>query len=292
MFYRLDTCNLEELPKCDLYIDEKCTRRPAYVMRGKPVTREQAFDIISHESNPNLEGGDINISPIASNHYIRLHRSEGYDWIQSWLDFEGRVGSNSFTYKYPLEEELLEDNLNYAARYPFLDSVIIYSSINEVNWDVWNYHDGCIMPFCCNTIEDILNNFVYAVWVHDGGAEIVSKSKASDLVYKYNALYENDKVFNRDDWDKYVEHFLTEESLIALNKVWKLPISRFSSLIDILRKRLTVDEEYEYYKKVFCNSQNNVCKLRIKIINTIQNSVKNGTFKELDLKPYWDEFLV
>ena len=87
--------------------------------------------------------------------------------------------------------KLLCDNIEYAARYPYLEYVIIYSEIDEVDWDVWKHHDGCIAPFCETTIERILEMFEYTVWVHDGGAEVVDKEKAFKLYNGYNALYED-----------------------------------------------------------------------------------------------------
>lgn len=298
--------NKESCEKNPKILDEDIyhgfARRPAYILRGKKVTPEQAFDIIATESVPvdffdNMYQ-DTEVSkrePISSNHNVRLYHEQGRDWISSWIDPEGNVGESHWTYKYPFPYEFLGDNIEYAARYPYLEYVIIYSELNEVDWDVWKHHGRCIAPFCETTIEQIMENFSYAVWVHDGGAEVVREKKARELYDVYNACYEDEKIFSRDDWDNYVHHFIDEEYLKRLNQVWHLKEDEFEKLMKILRERRSVEEEWGFYKEVFCDRnwdrKEDLFDLRKKLIDDIADAVRNGTFLELDLTPYWKKFM-
>lgn len=286
--------------KEDLY--QGAAKRPAYILRGKKVTPEQAFEIIAAESAPVDFFGDMyqkhkkpEKERIFSNHDVKLYREQEFDWIRSWIDPDGNIGESSWTDKFPWCCEFLVDNLEYAARYPYLEYVIIYSELNEVDWDVWEHHDGCIAPFCVTTIEQVMKNFSYAVWVHDGGAEVVREKRARELYDAYNACYEDEKIFARNDWDRYVHHFIDEEYLKRLNEVWHLKKEKFDGLMKILRERKSVEEEWKHYKEVFCDRQNDSKKdlyvLRTKLIDAIADAVRKGTFSELDLAPYWKKFM-
>ena len=310
MFYTLDLYEKNGIREEDIY--RGFARRPAFILRGSRVTQEQAFEIISHEGAGFMEPQNPDIRCIASNHEIRLHREPGFSWIRTWIDTKGNIGGNSFTYKYPDEEELLLDNLAYAGRYPYLAYVIIYSTLNEVDWDVYAHHDGCIAPFCDITIGQIMEAFSYAVWVHDGGAEVVDKKRAKELYDRYNAEYEDEKLFCRDDWDCYVEHLMDEAYLKRLNEVWQLREEEFERLLKICRERRSVREETEDYRESYCGNYMNrlkrqtadtaeekkqreridrICSLRREVIDAIEKAVRDGTFTKLDLAPYWERFM-
>ena len=90
-------------------------RRPYYRMRGVPVTREQAFDIIrrtdrffdyvSAVCNHKDYIGCMNFDNwlIQKNHY-----PTGYGWIHA----DGTIGTNATTQKYPTVREFIEDGIN------------------------------------------------------------------------------------------------------------------------------------------------------------------------------------
>lgn len=112
-----------------------CTRRPYYRMRGKNVTREQAFDIIKRTDNFfgwELEDishcedfvGSLNFDNwlINKNHY-----PEGYGWIH----VDGTVGCNAITQKYPEIEEFVVEWLDNLMAFPYLDLVIAVTDANE-----------------------------------------------------------------------------------------------------------------------------------------------------------------
>ena len=202
-------------------------RRPYYQVRGKRVTKEQAFDIIVHESKEvSFKCREVkNNNPAMTNTYVRLHKVRGYSWIQSFIDPDGGVGLNGITYKYPEKYEFIEEHMLLASRYPYLEYVAIYTDYNEISYEEWDvFHLGnCGSPILFTTrYETFEKGFKYAIWVHDGGVEVVDKKRAFQLRNQYQAEYPCEEMFNRDDWNSYVKPFLSEEYLGHLCDAWEL----------------------------------------------------------------------
>ena len=90
----------------DSFVDME--KHPYFRMRGKRVTKEQAFDIISRESvdkrNQFIKRAEniIEESPALQFTEIKLHHTSRFDWIRSWIDPDGAVGeTNYYAWKYP-----------------------------------------------------------------------------------------------------------------------------------------------------------------------------------------------
>lgn len=218
---------LEEFKEIEKDAYDGWQRRPYYQMRGRRVTKEQAFDIIVHESKEvSFKYREVkNNNPAMMNTYVRLHKLRCYSWIQSFIDPEGGVGLNGFTYKYPEKYEFIEEHMLLASRYPYLEYVVIYTYYNEMSGEEYDvfFDFDCSWPILFTTrYEAVEKGFEYAIWVHDGGVEVVDKEKAFHLRNQYQAEYPCEEMFNRDDWNHYVKPYLSEEYLGRLCDAWEL----------------------------------------------------------------------
>ena len=109
-------------------------RRPYYRMRGVPVTREQAFELIRRTDNFFREIDSITKREeftdcinfdnwlIEKNHY-----PQGYGWIH----VDGTVGTNGITQKYPTVDEFVVEWYQKLLAFPYLDLIIAVTAWNE-----------------------------------------------------------------------------------------------------------------------------------------------------------------
>lgn len=177
------------------------TRRPYFRMRGKPVTQEQAFEIIRR-----TEGilGDIDRIRHSGEYFrcCNFHNSL-IDPPQSlatggWAHPDGMIGYNYFTDKYPDMKCLLEEWCGYLTAFPYLDFVIALTHWNEIPPEIWEMSlDGATeeendtWPSGFFEIEEYDQKFLDAVemglYVHDKQIEVLSRE---DIIAKYTE-YEN-----------------------------------------------------------------------------------------------------
>ena len=106
-------------------------RRPYYRMRGRSVTKEQAFDIIRRtdeyfncytdigEHRDYISNWNFSNWLIDKNHF-----PEGYGWIH----VDGTVGSDGITMKYPTEEEFVIEWFEKLRAFPYLDLISVCST--------------------------------------------------------------------------------------------------------------------------------------------------------------------
>lgn len=114
-------------------------RRPYNRMRGKPVTREQAFDIIRTDNffaeiDEIHHSGDFVSSVNFDNWLIhKNHYPQGYGRIHA----DGTVGTNSITQKYPELYEFIGEWFEKLMKFPYLDLVIAVTCWNELPNVLW-----------------------------------------------------------------------------------------------------------------------------------------------------------
>ena len=306
---RVDLEELSDIPGFE-WIDEDSfvtmERNPYFRMRGKRVTKEQAFDIISRESenkrNHLIKRTEkiVEESPALQFGEIRLHYASGLGWIQSWIDPDGAVGETNYcAWKYPDGLRLIEEHMLNAKRYPYLKYVIVYNihdaRMREDLYDV----DGIF-----HDIDDSIfwGGFEYALWVHDGGVERVDRDKAKELYEEYQSEYPCEEMFMRDDWNKYIKPYLDEEYVLRLSKAWKqLEEERAEMLSLNIYNRKTVEENFkDYYEKLlrhkkflemdyskgFCEKVSRILLAAAKEVERFSyGEIKQG---ELDMQFYWD----
>lgn len=156
-------------------------RRPYYRMRGVPVTREQAFDIIrrtdrffdygSAVCNHKDYIGCMNFDNwlIQKNHY-----PTGYGWIHA----DGTIGTNATTQKYPTVREFIEEWYKLLYAFPYLDLIIAVTWWNEGPWG-----DETVSE------EEFCKEVAVGIYVHDRKLEILNPSDAIAKYKEYNKRY-------------------------------------------------------------------------------------------------------
>lgn len=172
----------------DIYSVESI-RRPYYRMRGKKVTREQAFDIIRRTDNffswymddvscnkDYVGGCNFDNWLIQKNHY-----PEGYGWIH----VDGTVGCNSITQKYPTVMECVCEWLTNLIEFPYLDLVIAFTFLNE--GIIYDSEDNY------SNIDDNDNDFadvvLMGIEIHDKQIKVTSSKEAVDKYNEYDNKY-------------------------------------------------------------------------------------------------------
>lgn len=156
-------------------------RRPYYRMRGVPVTREQAFDIIrrtdrffdyvSAVCNHKDYIGCMNFDNwlIQKNHY-----PTGYGWIHA----DGTIGTNATTQKYPTVREFIEEWYKLLYAFPYLNLIIAVTGWNEGPWG-----DETVSE------EEFCKEVAVGIYVHDRKLEILNPSDTIAKYTEYNKCY-------------------------------------------------------------------------------------------------------
>lgn len=172
-------------------------RRPYYRMRGVPVTREQAFDIIrrtdrffyfyvsavcNHEDYIGCMNFDNCL--IQEDHY-----PTGYGWIHA----DGTIGANATTQKYPTVREFIEEWYKLLYAFPYLDLIIAVTWWNEGPWD-----DEMVSE------EEFCKEVAVGIYVHDRKLEILNPSDTIAKYTEYNKCYgTSPEKFEREYYERY-----------------------------------------------------------------------------------------
>ena len=288
----------------DSFVDME--KHPYFRMRGKRVTKEQAFDIISRESvdkrNQFIKRAEniIEESPALQFTEIKLHHTSRFDWIRSWIDPDGAVGETNYcAWKYPDGLRLMEEHMLNAKRYPFLKYVIVYTMHDAVSREDLYYEDGIF-----HDIEDTIfwGGFEYALWVHDGGVERVDRDKAKELYEEYQSEYPCEEMFMRDDWNKYIKPYLDEEYVLRLSKAWKQLEEEREEMLSLNIYECKTVEEYfkDYYEELLRHKKDlemdyskEFCEKVYRILLAAAKEVERFSYGEikqgeLDMQFYWD----
>lgn len=161
-------------------------RRPYYRMRGKSVTREQAFDIIRRtddffsfeldciaEQTEFVRNWNFNNWLIAKNHL-----PQGYGWIH----VDGTVGGNAITQKYPTIEEFVVEWFLKLMAFPYLNLIIAVTGWDELSQAEWEKRE----PREEETFE---NAVILGIYVHDKQIEILNREDTLMYYKEYDERY-------------------------------------------------------------------------------------------------------
>lgn len=181
-------------------------RRPYYQMRGKPVTEQQAFEIIRRCDSsfyyddelapytPKENEIPVNPEHISSWLFMENHFPNGYGWCYP----DGLIGTNGICGRYPTTLELVTDFIAMMYRFPYLDAVWAFTCCNEV-LDGTAFEDAADIIF----------------WTHDNKIEILDRiaglAKYKEYAQKYEKeawMYDNmerHKRKNREELMRYAE---------------------------------------------------------------------------------------
>ena len=189
-------------------------RRPYYRMRGKPVTSEQAFEIICRTDSFFWE---VRRKNCRSQRYIGSHNFNNwliecnhYPFGYGWIHTDGTVGGNAITQKYPTAEEFIDEWSENLKAFPYLDLVIAVTEWNEIPDDVWDADDDQRRDFeAAEYDEEFLDAIMVGIYVHNNTVEIMSPERTREKYKEYAALYEDP---NRDKYrsDYYDKHGIVQ----------------------------------------------------------------------------------
>ena len=191
----------------DLMEYSSATRRPVCRLRGKPVTPEQAFEIIrrTEGSFRDIEGiGDHPDYVHAWNLWMSYFRSGLTEVKEGWVLTDGTVGLNFLPInKYPVMEELLEGIPAVVKAFPYLDFVLVVTNWDEMPNSVWDsfFHHREVEFEQEEWDENFYEAIVLGIWVHDGVVELLRRERA---VWKYREYVEK---YEDPDRKRYVHEY-------------------------------------------------------------------------------------
>ena len=169
------------------------TRRPYFRMRGRPVTEEQAFDIIRRTDNFFRDDMDkYRLDDLVGDRCVLdnvLYSPNFYPHPRGWVRPDGVIGTNNITGKYPYEVEFVGSVLPLMLAFPYLDLMIGVTDWNEgpaYAWDAWCEDDEV---FSREDYPDFEKNIVYGIWLHDGALELMAPARAREKYAEYRRLY-------------------------------------------------------------------------------------------------------
>ena len=203
-------------------------RRPYFRMRGKPVTEEQAFDIIRRTDNffrwdmrkYNLEGFLVSDRFLLDNLW---YSPNFYPHPRGWVRPDGIVGQNGVTGKYPAEDEFVASILPLKEAFPYLDFMVAITDWNEIPDYLWDLmeksheaaerHDDNLYRQYSDELErlqtsenypDFPEHIVYGILVYDDKVELIAPERAREMYQKYNILYggADEAIFTMDYYEK------------------------------------------------------------------------------------------
>ena len=195
------------------------TRRPYYRLRGKPVTPDQAFDIIRRTDRLLGDMREIDKSPEydGSGHFSTwMFDHQHYPKYYSWVHTDGTIGLNGITYKYPNMEELIDSWTNKVKLFPYLDLMIAITDWDELPPEVWECWIEKKIPFEGKDYDEKFYKAVeVGIHIHDGIIEILDRPSAVGMYKKYAAEYEEEdrKKYLADYYMKYAPPQVDEEYL-------------------------------------------------------------------------------
>lgn len=149
-------------------------RRPAYWMRGKPVTPEQAQEII-RRTDRFFSGRDhVFVENFDSWWFHPNHFPAMYGWCRP----DGRIGLDSITQPYPDAWTLARDAYRLLSAFPFLDFILlIWNTEEELGFRPYELEtQGMPQPEC-------------GVHIHDNCVEFLCPKTAWERFCLYHRKY-------------------------------------------------------------------------------------------------------
>lgn len=215
-------------------------RRPYFQLRGRPVTPEQAMEILirteslwdwNFDSEKTLPC--FVPSALCRNSYYTI----AFDWRTGWVHPDGTIGQNNmFGFKYAEIHEIIRDLVPIVSAFPYLDYFIGVSYMDEHLPE----REDCQKNKFAASIQ-------YGIWVHDKTIEIVNGSAARKLYTKYEKLYEvpNKAIYETD--------YYTDQEPLTLD--WKyfkqaIELVNMPNSEDFLRKYASRLSDIKWQGKV------------------------------------------
>lgn len=184
-------------------------RRPYFRMRGRPVTEEQAFDIIRRtDTFFRFDLWQYKPEDLVSDRFVLdniWYSPQFCPHPRSWVRPNGLVGMNGITGKYPTEEEFLESVLPLKEAFPYLDLMIAVTDWNEAPEHIWDmlFDTDESKVFSPEDYPDFPEHIVYGIWLHDDKVELMAPARARETYLEYDRLYggENEAIFTMNYYE-------------------------------------------------------------------------------------------
>lgn len=183
-------------------------RRPYYRLRGKKVTKEQAFDVISRtdgycsDLNSDLRYNDIkrchNDKQVFLLHFANWWLNKNhYPQQMGWIRPSGIVGGNGITDKYPDIFEVFDDIMDIVLNFPYLEFVVGITYLDEGVLDWSAYHPVTLDDSDTEEFAELLDLVISVV---NGEIKFLTGEEAIKEYTKYASVFEdkNTDIYNSD----------------------------------------------------------------------------------------------
>lgn len=192
-------------------------RRPYYRLRGKPISTEQAFEVIRRTDSIFRFGIQL---PCNSDYVETCHiknwwlNKNHYPSDMGWIHSDGTVGGNGITDKYPEFGELVLDLVELVQAFPYLDFVLAITCWNEMPIEMWyKYQDEQYKKFHeFEWYDGFYEAIDIGFWVHDNTIEVLNRKNA---VKKYK---EYEKKYSVKDQDYYAAFYNMRKGIIPCDE--------------------------------------------------------------------------
>ena len=219
----------------------------------KPLSIQETIDAEEREKemkeiveDDNFEDDNNNMNGIDNWFYNTQQEFISNTPLPFFIDALGNVGANDNTTKYPNGFEFIVEHLEYANRYPFLSYVIIYMNDNYFEYN--NRWVNFLFPPVFDNLEQKFEAFTYALYVHDGGLEVVKKDEAIRLYKKYQKQYPNDLIFNRRDYNEYVKDNFVSYNVPFILKNWVIDKNLKKEIKKAYKEKSTIPNINMWFK--------------------------------------------
>ncbi|MDE6622197.1 MAG: hypothetical protein K2K74_17240 [Lachnospiraceae bacterium] len=191
-------------------------------MRGKPVTKEQAFELIRRTDNffrgiDEIRRSDDFVSSVNFDNWLihKNHYPQGYGWVHT----DGTIGNNSITQIYPELYEFIGEWFEKLMKFPYLDLVIAVTCWDELLNALWEDLGKDFFKAKSHEFEVSDDLFISGVrigiYIHDKTLEILTPKKAIRKYKEYAKLYEKNK-------EVYISEYYQDNGIVQVD----LPYAR------------------------------------------------------------------
>lgn len=171
-------------------------RRPYYRLRGKPVTEEQAFEVIRRTDR--IFSRSIKLP--ADSDYIDGYHLHNW-WFNrnhfpsdmGWIHRDGTLGGNGITDKYPNFKQLMFEVFGLINEFPYLDFVWVITEWNEcpdeIREHLWDKDEAMERKHKFEEYDGFYEAIEIGLWVHDNTIDVLEPKRAAEKFKEYEEKY-------------------------------------------------------------------------------------------------------
>lgn len=227
-----------------------------YKLRGVPVTKEEAFEIIRQTDKfflytvyENIEECKFKQLCTFENNFMDKYNGGMY---HGWIRPNGIIGGNSVTEKYVEFDNIIGELLLLKSEFTYLDMVVAISIWEQVAPEYWDsYDDESLSSEEFNKrwlLEEYNQGFEDAIdilfWVHEDKIEVYQGEKAKQKYLEYESLYntDNSEQFAKGYYEYYNVLPLNKEYIKRIADSYNISIKQLKSKLEILLDKAMLEE--------------------------------------------------